>query len=469
MSGPGGSVAPSERPAPGSTARTFAAFMLAAAAAGLSLNVAPISVVAVAKEFAIDSALAGWVVTATLLATAAWLPIAGGLTRRFSSESIITVSMMMSALGGILVVVGGAFWIVVSGRALLGLSLVCVSISIAVMRRELLRPLAIRGAALVSTTFAAGSAVAAPIAGAIQDAFGWRYVSIVLIVLLIGGIALSPRTRGSRAIGDRLGVRWITSALVWAIAVSAFLIGLSRLEAPTPAGLVLTLGSLIIVATLLMAPARSPLALLDSRVSRGSAIVLVNTTSALVGFVTFCFTVFMALRVVSRIDEGGFGLSYTTGALVVAPMSVAMVLSTRLSSVLLRRHSEHALILIGLAGTAAGSAWLALSGRSIAEVVMIGFMIGMGAGFSFVGMPLAAIAVVPAAVSSQAATVNGLSQVLGSSTAAVVVALTLQFTAFYSQQILGTLMTVCSLVAAALIIRLIRKGPHSPATLTPSV
>lgn len=110
-----------------------------------------------------SAANAGWVVTATLLAGAIAMPIAGSLGDLFGKQRVLVASAMMLLLGSVVVATSDTLLPVLAGRGLQGLAMGFIPVGISMIREVTPPELTATGIAAMSATLGVGGAVGLPL------------------------------------------------------------------------------------------------------------------------------------------------------------------------------------------------------------------------------------------------------------------------------------------------------------------
>ena len=196
-----------------------------------------------------SAANAGWVVTATLLAGAIAMPIAGSLGDLFGKQRVLVASALMLLLGSSVVALSDYLVPVLVGRGLQGLAMGFIPVGISMIREVTPPELTATGIAAMSATLGVGGAVGLPLSAWVVQEFNWHIVfwvtaglaALVAVTTYARGAARARRARrpvrrvrraraGARARtvpgrgeqGQRVGLGQLRCRGRWALPASSY-------------------------------------------------------------------------------------------------------------------------------------------------------------------------------------------------------------------------------------------------------
>lgn len=380
-------------------------------------------------DTSVDSA--SWLVTATLLAGAIATPTVTRLADMYGKRRMLMLALTISVLGSILGAVSQDLALLIVARALQGVGTAVVPVGIAIMRDELPRERIPLGVALMSATLAIGAGVGLPVAGLISEHLDWHAIfwvtGAVGLVLLGAAMAVLPespvRTRGTFD---------IRGAVLLSAALTALMLAISKgsiwgWTSPTTLGLVVAGG--LLLAVWVPIELRTPSPLVDLRVSSRRAVVLVNSTSVLVGFAMFA-NMLLTTQLLQLPEETGFGLGLgvlETGWWMV-PNAAAFGLMAPVSAWLTRRFGPQVTALSGTLVMGVAYIVRVFLSDDLTQVVIGSVIVGMGTAMVYGALPTMIMRAVPVTETASANGLNVLLRSIGTTSAsAIVTAITSAF------------------------------------------
>ncbi|MFE6054300.1 MFS transporter [Kitasatospora sp. NPDC056446] len=375
---------------------------------------------------------ASWVITATLLSAAVFVPISGRLGDLLGKRTMLIASCVPLLLGSVLCALSSSVVPMIIGRALQGMGMGLVPIGISLLR-DVLPPERLGSAiALVSASMGIGGGLGLPIAAGVADYASWRVlfwgtaVLTVVIILMIRTVVPAPAPAARPAAGGRFDF----------VGAAGLSIGLVSLLLPVSKGgdwgwgSTRTLGLFTLAAAVLLLWARWELRvaapLVDLRVTARPRVLLTNVASVLVGFGMYAQALILPQLLQLPTATGyGLGQSMLAMGLWMAPgglmMMIVSPLGGRLSAA---RGPKFTLVMgalaiavgYGLALPLMGSTW----GVLVAAIVSNG-----GVGLAYGAMPALIMSAVPLSSTASANSFNTLMRSLGTSVSAAVVGVVL--------------------------------------------
>lgn len=146
---------------------------------------------------------ASWVITATLLSAAVFVPISGRLGDLLGKRRMLLACCIPLLIGSVLCALTSSVVPMIIGRALQGMGMGLVPLGISLLR-DVLPPQRLGSAiALVSASMGIGGGLGLPIAAAVADYASWRAlfwgagVLTVAIIVMIWSLVPAPATRAA--------------------------------------------------------------------------------------------------------------------------------------------------------------------------------------------------------------------------------------------------------------------------------
>lgn len=352
----------------------------------------------IARSAHVPLSTAQWLLTAALLTGALATPVMGRLADGPRQHHVILVALVVVLAGCVLAALSDSFLVVVAGRALQGVGLGLLPVTMAMARRHLPVDQASRAIATLSITTAVGAGLGYPLTGLIAQAFDVHAAFWFGAVMVTGALVLAmivlPTT--STAVSRPFDV-------VGAGALSLAVIGLSVVlseggawgwtSAPTLAILV---AGIVIVVVWIGHELRVADPLIDVRQVRNRSVLMADVSGFLI-----CVAMYLFLPVVVEFVQipaaggYGFGASIVVSGLIFVPLSVGTFAASRLLTFYDRHVGTRSMIPLGSTIFAISTLFFALEHTALWEAfVSVGFA-GIGVGFTFAAMPGFIVRAVP--------------------------------------------------------------------------
>lgn len=374
---------------------------------------------------------ASWVITATLLSAAVFVPISGRLGDLLGKRTMLIASCVPLLLGSVLCAVADSVVPMIAGRALQGMGMGLVPIGISLLR-DVLPPDRLGSAiALVSASMGIGGGLGLPIAAGVADYASWRVLfwgTAVLTVVIIGmlwTVIPTPAADG-RPAGGRFD-------FVGAIGLS---VGLVCLLLPVSKGgdwgwgSTRTLGLFTASAAILMLWARwelrVPEPLVDLRVTARPRVLLTNAASVLVGFGMYAQALIVPqLLMLPKLTGYGLGQSMLAMGLWMAPGGLMMMVVSPFGGKLSAARGPKFTLAAGALTIAVGYGLALPLMGSTWGVLIVTIVCNSGVGLAYGAMPALIMSAVPLSATASANSFNTLMRSLGTSVSAAVMGVVL--------------------------------------------
>ena len=278
-----------------------------------------------------------WSLTATLLVGAVASPVVGRLGDGPHRRTVLLVCLAIVTLGGVLAALAGTLPVLVAGRAMQGLGLALMPLTMASARDHLPGDRAGSTIALLSVIGAAGVGLGYPITGFIAEyldasaAFRFGAVASGLAFAMAAVFVPSPRDPAHPKSLDVLGAALIGGGLI------ALLLALEK-GADWGWGAPRTVGLLAVAVVLLALWTHNELRveepLVELRLVRRRSVLTANVTGLVLG-VAMYLGISLMTQVVQL--DTGIGQTVFVAGLTLVPFAVASALSSRLLPVVQRR------------------------------------------------------------------------------------------------------------------------------------
>lgn len=352
----------------------------------------------ISDERDVTLSTAQWSLTVALLVGAVSAPVMGRLGDGPRRRTTLVTGLAVVSLGGGVSALAPSFEVLLVGRALQGVGLALVPVTVAAAR-EHLPPERVSGAiALLSVCAAAGAGAGYPITGAVADAgglpaafFAGAAVSLValLCVVLVVPASAAPATARLDGVG----------AVLLAVGLSALLVAIAEGGSwGWGSGPVVGLLGLALVALTgwvrWQLRVRAPL--VELRLLRSPA-VLTGDTCALVLAVAMYINLSAVTAFVQTPRSAGYGFSASVvvAGLCLVPFAFFSIVASRALPRLTQAVGTRAVLPVGSLAVATAAAFFALFHDALWQAFVMMAVCGIGLGFTFAAIPGLIVAAVP--------------------------------------------------------------------------
>ncbi len=375
-----------------------------------------------------SAADATWVLTATLLAAAISIPIAGRLGDMYGKRRLMLVLLIALVAGSVICALSVTLIPMIIGRVLQGVSLGVISVGISILR-DVLHPKSLGGAvALVSATLGVGAAVGLPIAAVIAQNLDFHYLfwlatflGLASLILVASIVPVSTLRAGGRfdfpgAVGFGVGLVGIL------LAVSQG----STWGWGSPLTLGLLIGGVIVLLVWGVFETRTHDPLVDLRVAARRPVLLTNLASIAIGFGFFVTTaVFPALLEAPASSGVGLGQTLIVSSLCLMPLGLVMFVMSPVAARLSATRGPRISLIVGGSVVACAFAIAIVLHSALWHVILVSSIVGVGVGIAYAAMPTLIMHSVPSTETASANGLNSVMRTLGSTVAATVSGLVL--------------------------------------------
>ncbi|MGW0246178.1 MFS transporter [Nocardia goodfellowii] len=373
---------------------------------------------------------ASWVVTATLLAAAVAVPIAGRLGDRYGKRRMLLLSTVPLVLGGIVCALASSVAVMIVGRGMQGIGMGIIPLGISALREVLPEKRVSSAIALMSSSMGVGAAFGLPLAAAVAEHASWRvpFSATAALSAVVAGLIwwLVPAVDVVRNTADRfdyLGAVGLSTALIclllaiskggswgWASALTIGLFVTAGLTFPIWGWWELRVG----------AP------LVDLRVAARPRVLLTNLASVVVGFAMYVQSLIVPqLRRLPEDTGYGLGQSMLEMGLWMAPAGFVMMAVAQLGARLTVAQGPKFTLSAGSGVIAIGYFSSTLWMNSTGGLLAVSCLVQSGIGLAYGAMPTLIMSAVPDSETASANSFNTLMRSIGTSLAAAVVGVVL--------------------------------------------
>ncbi len=372
----------------------------------------------IASERNVSLETAQWLLTVTLLVGAVASPIFGRLADGPRRRQVILTTLALVTIGSAMAALATNFWVLLFGRALQGLGQSLVPLAIAVAR-DRMPPAKIRSAiAILSVTTAAGAGLGYPVTGFIADRFNYQagfwlamVVTAIALVLVWRVVPGNPS-----ATAHRLDV---SGAILISLALASLLLGISQgktwgWDSPVILGLFVT--ALVLGAWWAIHELRVDHPLVELRLIARRMVLAADLAALLMGTSLYAMSS-LVNRYLQTPESAGYGFnqSMVVVGLVLLPLSVGSVASSRISIALSSRFGPGRVVAGGALLVALDMTFLAITRAQLWQFALAILVLGVGIGMTFAMMPALIIRSVPPEETGSATGLNQVLRLIGGS------------------------------------------------------
>jgi MFS family permease len=343
---------------------------------------------------------AEWSLTVTLFVGAVAAPVLGRLGDGPGRRSVILMALGGVCVGSVLAALpGSSFVLLLLGRALHGLGLGLMPLTMAVARDSLPEHRSRPAIALLSIATVAGVGLGYPVTGVLDEAFGLHgpfwFGAITSAVVFVAAVAVLPAS--SHLSRRRLD---IPGAVLLGAALIAVLLGITEGQPwgwSSPRIVAILVAGALLFGAWVWREDRCSRPLVDLSLLRHPVVAVTNGTAFLIAMAMYMFFPLLTDFVQTPRSVGyGFGASVVATGLMLVPMSVLTTSMSRVAARLGARFGAEIVVPIGAVVMSVGVVLFALPGGGLWEGFVAMGVVGIGTGFTFAAMPGLIIRSVPA-------------------------------------------------------------------------
>ncbi|MFG1706249.1 MFS transporter [Nonomuraea sp. M3C6] len=364
-----------------------------------------------------------WAITATLLAGAVAMPVAGRLGDLYGKRRVMVASALLLAIGSLVCAPANSLIPMVIGRALQGLGMGVIPLGIAIMR-DVLPPQRLGAAiGLMSSSLGVGGALGLPAAALVAQYVSWHALfwaaaglGLLMSVLILLIVPESPVKSPGRF--DFVGAAGLGAGLV------LLLLPISKgSDWGWTSGTTLGMFAASLVILLLWGwwELRRPAPLIDLRTSARRQVLMTNLASIVIGFGMYAMSLITPQLLQLPTATGyGLGQSMVAAGLWMAPAGLVMMAISPVAARLSAARGPKTSLLLGTIVIASGY-FLALGLMGHAwGVLVFSAVVSAGIGFAYAAMPSIIMSAVPLTETAAANGLNSLMRSIGTSSASAV-------------------------------------------------
>lgn len=342
---------------------------------------------------------AQWSLTVAVLVGAVSSPIMGRLGDGPRRRPVILISLGVVALGGVLAGLPGGFVELVAGRALQGVGLGLMPLTMAVARDHLPEEQSRSAIAILSIAAAAGVGLGYPVTGLLDEYLGlhsafWFGAAVAAVALAVS-IPVLPASPISKRHSLDMG-----GAVLLGVALTSFLVVMTEGQLwgwASPRALGLLAVAVVVGGAWVVWEMRAEHPLVRLDLLRHRAVRSANFAAFLIAAAMYMFLPLLTDYVQTSSRAGyGFGASVVVAGLMLLPFSVLSVSMSRVAVWFGRRVGERWVIPLGALVLAAAVGYFDRTGHHLWQGFVSMALAGIGVGFTFAAMPGLIVRSVPA-------------------------------------------------------------------------
>lgn len=424
-------------PAPPTAARRSAAetrVVVALAFGGIVSAVMQTLVVPLIAQFpellGTSPANASWIVTVTLLAGAVATPVAGKLGDMYGKRRVILLLTVPMILGSVACALTDGVALMIVGRALQGLGIGIVPLSISLVRDVMPRERLHSSIALMSASMGVGGALGLPIAAAVAEQGSWRllfwFAALLSALITLAVVLWVPAVAPDREERGRFDV---VGALGLSVVLVCLLLAVSK---GNEWGWTSTAVPALFAAAAAAAAAwgwwelRTANPMVDLRTTARPTVLWTNVASFLVGFAMYAQSLVVPQLLQLPVETGyGLGQSMVAMGLWMAPAGVMMMAMSPVGARITGRFGAKVTLAVGGLVVAAGYGSAQFLLGSAPALLISTVLTSCGVGLAYGAMPALIMAAVPHHETGAANAFNSLTRSVGSSVAAAIMGVVL--------------------------------------------
>lgn len=381
-----------------------------------SLGAPLVPTIAAARHVSLTDAQ--WVLTVTLIVGAVGTPLLGRLGDGGQRRYVLIGGLAVVTLGLVVASASSSFAMLLVGRGLQGIGVGMVPLTLAIARQFVPADRLRSTVAILSVTAATGVGLGYYMTGLISDAFSYRDAFGVAAVLAAIAIMMAWVAVPSSIPERTVGVDW-SGAVLLAAALGALLLALSEGDkwhwSSRPV-LGLIAAAIVFGAAWVVVESRLEHPLVELKYLRVRNVFVANVVAILLAFGLFvALTLVIRLVQTPRSAGYGFQVSSATTGLLIMPLSIATLVSSRIAVVVGRRFSQSAVMVSGAISVTIAMLLLAFHRSHLAELGLAMALMGVGVGMTYAAMPALIMRAVPVEETGSATGLNQTMRIVGGS------------------------------------------------------
>jgi len=352
----------------------------------------------ISDDMHVSLSAAQWSLTATLLVGAVSAPIMGRLGDGQRRRETLIGGLAGVTLGGVIAALAPNLALLVTGRALQGIGLGLIPLTMAAARDHLPRERVAPTIALLSVCAAAGVGAGYPASGLIADWLGlsaaFWFGAMVSAAALVCVIAVVPSS------ADRLPVTLdVRGAVLLTGGLIALLLAIAEgtvwgWSSVAVVGLLALAAVVLVTWVFQQLHARAPL--VELRLLRHPAVLTGNGCATVLGVAMYTYLSSVTEFVQTpRLNGYGFSASVVEAGLCLVPLSITSLVASRALPWLTGLIGQRAVLPLGSLVVAVAGVFFALFHTSLWEAFAMMAIVGVGLGSTYAAIPGLIVRAVP--------------------------------------------------------------------------
>ncbi len=363
-------------------------FVTAMMAVISSLGAPLINTVAVTNKISLSTA--EWTLTAALLTSAIATPIMGRLADGPRQRRVVLVGLAIVIIGLIIAALSKDFKWLLIGRSLQGVGMGLAPVTMAIARNQLDIPMSAKTIGTLSVTSSACVGLGYSATSLIAEKYNyhvsfWCASSLVIISFVVAWAVIPKFTNQQKRSFDLVGATLLTFSLIGILAV----LGEGEVWGWTsPLSISVAACGIILGIFWVFYSLHKKDALVNLHLSSTREVVAVNVTGFLISISMYMFVpVIVEFVQIPKITGMGFGSSILTSGLLLVPLSITTLGSSKLIPFAMKYLSSRIIIPLGCSVFALASFYFAIQHSSLWQAFVTIGIAGVGLGFTFGAMP----------------------------------------------------------------------------------
>lgn len=377
-----------------------------------SLGAPLVPTIAAVRHISITDAQ--WILTVTLIVGAVATPLLGRLGDGAERRLVLIGGLGVVTAGLIIASSTSSYLVLLIGRALQGFGVGLVPITLGIARQFLPAHRLKSAVAILSVTAATGVGFGYWFTGVIADAFDYRIAFGVAGVLALIATLAAWRVLPKTPPKDNIPVDWIGAAML-ATVLGTLVLALSEVEVwKAPTIIPLLVVSVVLGGFWVRFESRHTHPVVSLHYLKIRNVLVANITAILLSFGLF-IALTLVIRLVQTPPGAGYGflVSAAETGLLIMPLSLATMISTRIAKIVSEKLETRAVMMIGGVAVVCALLLLALSRTHLYDICIAMALIGVGIGMTYAAMPQLIIRNVPMEETGSATGLNQAMRIVG--------------------------------------------------------
>lgn len=395
---------------------TFAVLAIAGIAYSImSAMVAP-ALPDIERELHASATGVAWVLTAFLLSTSVFTPIAGRLGDMFGKERMLIITLAVLTVGSIIAALATSLNVLLVGRVIQGTGGAIFPLAFGIIRDEFPRERTASGIALISAILGVGGGLGIVLAGPIVSNLDYHWLFWIPMIPVVIALAASFFFIPESPVKTPGKVNWLGAFLLSAWLV-CLLVAVSEGQSWgwTSVKFIALIVAAIVIAVLWVRQEQgAPEPLVDMTMMRIKGVWTVNAAALLIGAGLYSSFILIPQFVEEPTSSGyGFGASVTQAGLFMLPSTVMMLIASPIAGRLSNTFGSRVPLVSGALVTTIAFAFLALVHGAKIDIYIGAGLLGIGIGLAFASLANLIVEAVPPTQTGIATGINTVMRTVG--------------------------------------------------------